>query len=536
MITRRALLKTGAAAAAALQTRPTSAAPWQRRYSAKPNVLVIMVDQMREPVHVSQGTLDAKLPKIMGLRAQSVRFRNYYTAASMCEPSRATFVTGLYAHQHWVLITQTSHLQADFPTYGDMLRAQGYDTRWIGKWHLSTDTSDLNPWGFGGSVTNDPVGAPAQGQVRDPQIASEFGSWLSGASTGTPWCCTVSFVNPHDIMWYPRFTENIPAQSNPPAVFNTLPPNFERPADMAAQSKPILQRASQNTANASFGLMRYAGSGHEDAWHEYQDLYLHLQSMVDTQVGQVLTSLNASSHKDNTIVLFVSDHGEYVGSHGMRGKGAGIYEEGINVPLSVYDPTGQWMADTATTRQQLINSVDVAPLLLTLGRGDNSWRNESAYAQLATRLDAAAILKSNSAAGRSAILSTTDEPGYEEAPSAPFADNPAEHVIAYRNGTGKVASYSHWRENSAEILTDGQQWECYDYAADGNRHELINRATNASNATFNSLRTQLDAAISSELRAPLPASLRPVQLKAYFQYLRDIGGTIHQARMPMVIR
>lgn len=502
--------------------------------ASKPNILIVMVDQMREfQWFPDQNTLNSKLPNIMALRNESVKFMRYYTAASMCEPARASLTTGLYAHQHWCMLTQMSHLHPDFPTYGDLLIAQGYHTRWFGKWHLSADTSDLSPWGFSGSIQNDPTGAPAQGQNRDPQIAQEFVDWLPTAPTNQPWCCTVSLVNPHDIMWYPRYTEAIPQQSNPPQVFSDTPANFETPTDFVNRNKPGLQRSSQTMAQQQFGTMHYSGVSYQQDWSKFLDLYLLLQQMVDEQVGNVLTALKNSAFKDNTIVIFFADHGEYCGSHGMRGKGAGVYEEGIRVPFCVKDPTGQYASAIPTERNQLASSVDLAPFLLTIGSGGNAWRNDPTYAHLKNRLDMAAICQNANAAGRNYVLSTTDEEAYEEAPSTGWNDNPPNHVIGYRTANAKIASYNYWKTNSAELDLTGQQNELYDYATDTGVKELDNIAT--SNTTlFDQLNSELQTAISGELREPLPTALRNAQTAAWFQYLKDTGGTIYNTNLPLI--
>ena len=101
--------------------------------------------------------------------------------------------------------------------------------------------------------------------------------------------------------------------------------------------------------------------------------YLALQSYVDAQIGTVLSALAAQpSVQANTVVLFTSDHGEYGGSHGMRGKGASAYEEAIRVPLYVRDFRGLATAAPGVGRTQLTSSVDVVPLLLTLATGSSA--------------------------------------------------------------------------------------------------------------------------------------------------------------------
>ena len=128
--------------------------------------------------------------------------------------------------------------------------------------------------------------------------------------------------------------------------------------------------------------------------------YLLLQSYVDVQIGAVLATLASKPQvQANTIVVFTSDHGEYGGAHGMRGKGAAAYEEAIRVPLYVYDPRGIATATVGTPRNQLTSSVDVIGLLLSLATGSNAWRRERALSHLAKRQDLAAICASPSAPG-----------------------------------------------------------------------------------------------------------------------------------------
>ena len=149
----------------------------------------------------------------------------------------------------------------------------------------------------------------------------------------------MSFVNPHDIAWWWRWSERIPAEATAPARVHALPPNFETPEMLEAHRKPLLQRSLQQTAAASFGAVPLEGPEVKPAWLPFLDLYVKLQHAVDEQVGRVLRTLE--SHPEvaaNTVVLFTSDHGEYGASHGLRGKGAGAYEEAIRVPLIVRDP------------------------------------------------------------------------------------------------------------------------------------------------------------------------------------------------------
>jgi arylsulfatase A-like enzyme len=317
-----------------------------------PNILVIMVDQLRTPQWFSAGpTAAALMPNLARLRSGGVSFASHYTASNDCTPARAALLTGLHTHQTGCMITGGSTLDPGFPTWGTMLREQGYRTHWYGKWHLThgdnlwdsyENAGALEPYGFGGGTFPSPDGAPGQGWRVDPHIVTQFEKWFAHAGSGgtgkNPWCTTVSFVNPHDIAWWYHWSERFAGEAEPPSVVGELPPNFETPAEMIARGKPQLQRSLQDTAQASFGTVPYGGPELEETWLPFLDLYLKLLGEVDGHIGAVLNTL--ASRPDvaaNTVVLFTSDHGEYGASHGMRGKGGGAYEEAIRVPLIVRD-------------------------------------------------------------------------------------------------------------------------------------------------------------------------------------------------------
>src|ERR1700678_2685364 len=98
------------------------------------------------------------------------------------------------------------------------------------------------------------------------------------------------------------------------------------------------------------------------------------QLEVARHTGRVLRALESRPEvAANTVILFTSDHGEYGASHGLRGKGAAAYEEGIRVPLLVKDPRRILTRAPARTRTQLTSSVDIAPLLLTIASGSSAW-------------------------------------------------------------------------------------------------------------------------------------------------------------------
>jgi arylsulfatase A-like enzyme len=423
------------------------------------------------------------------------------------------------------MITGGSTLDPGFPTWGTMLREQGYHTRWYGKWHLThrdhhwtraNGERALERYGFSGGTFPSPDGAPGQGWRKDPHVAAQFAEWFKHEGGGEPWCTTVSFVNPHDIAWWYVWSDRVATEAKARHALRRMPPNFETPELLSERGKPRLQRSLQATAAASFGPVPFAGPDAVGRWLGFLDLYLKLQMEVDRHVGNVLKTLESRPDvAANTVVVFTSDHGEYGASHGLRGKGAGAYEEAIRVPLIVKDPRGLLTRAPERVRNQLTSSVDVAPLLLTIATGSSDWRSEPHYSHLAARTDLASILADPVAPGRAHVLHATDEIVTEFAVE-PYAAGAPLHVVALRTPTAKYATYSHWPEEGTEPLSGGEETELYDYSTRDGRLELQSGAGRS--PLEPSLREVHRRAFKEELRAPLPQRLAAAHERGFADY------------------
>jgi arylsulfatase A-like enzyme len=492
----------------------------------RPNILVILVDQLRYPQWFGPSPGSVGLPpNLQRLREGAVVFGHHYTASNDCTPARSTLLTGLYTHQTGCMITGGSTLDPAFPTYGSMLRDYGYHTRWYGKWHLThrdnrwtaeSGEPILARYGFAGGTYPSPDGGPGQGWHVDPRIAAQFAEWFAHEGRAEPWCTTVSFVNPHDIAWWYAWTDRVRPEASAPRSVFAIPPNFETPELLLERHKPRLQRSFQDTTAASFGPVPYAGPYAMHRWLTFLDLYMKLQREVDRHIGKVLDTLESDPRvAANTVIVFSSDHGEYGASHGMRGKGASGYEEAIRVPLLVKDPRGVLTSAPEQVRNQMTSSVDVAPLLLTIATGSDEWRGESGYSHLARRADLARILADPSAPGRPYVLHATDEIVTEFA-IEPYAANAPLHVVAMRTPEGKYVTYSNWPASGIKPLSQGQEHELYDYGTHGGRLELHNGAGNS--ALEEPLRAEYERAFVQELRERLPLWLQPAHTRGFADY------------------
>ncbi len=293
---------------------------------------------------------DGLPPNLLKLREGAVSFARHYTVSNDCTPSRSALLTGLYTHQTGCMITGGSTLDPGFPTWGSMLREHGYHTRWYGKWHLTHGDSHWNELTGPADARavrllrrHLPLARRRAGAGLAPGPAHRQGSSRSGSrrkatpNRGARRCRSST-----------RTTS--PGGTSGATACRAEVERAARRAEAAAQlrdarrccierRKPRLQRSLQATAAASFGPVPFGGPELAARWLAFLDLYVKLQREVDHHVGQVLHALESHpAVAANTVVVFTSDHGEYGGSHGLRGKGAGVYEEGIRVPLIVKRP------------------------------------------------------------------------------------------------------------------------------------------------------------------------------------------------------
>jgi arylsulfatase A-like enzyme len=519
------------------QAAPTRVAAPPTGSARRPNILVIMVDQLRFPQWFgARGAALGLPPNLERLRDGAVTFARHYTASNDCTPARSTLLTGLYTHQTGCMITGGSTLDPGFPTWGTMLREHGYRTRWLGKWHLTHHDNHWNPvsgeqalerYGFAGGVYPSPDGGPGQGWRVDPHITQSFVDWFEHEGGSEPWCTTVSFVNPHDIAWWYVWSDRVPAEVSARRTIHRLPPNYETPELLVERHKPLLQRSFQDTTAASFGPVPFSGPEYVSRWLAFLDLYTKLQREVDHHIGSVLRTLESRPEvAANTVIVFTSDHGEYGASHGLRGKGASAYEECIRVPLIVKDPRGVLTSATETPRTQLSSSVDVAPLLLTIASGSNEWRREEHYSHLAKRADLAAILADPNAPGRELVMHATDEIVTEFA-IEPYAAYAPLHVVAIRTPQAKFVTYSHWSSEGIAPMPRGEEVELYDYANHSGRLELDNSAGH--DPLEPALRAQYQSAFSDELRGPLPRRLSEAHARGFADYFSTARNAAESA-------
>jgi arylsulfatase A-like enzyme len=260
-------------------------------------------------------------------------------------------------------------------------------------------------------------------------------------------------------------------------------------------------------------------------WQRSLDSYTQIMQVVDGAIGTVMDQFTRlpASVQNNTVIVFMSDHGEYAGAHGLvSGKVGTLYDEAYHVPLIVVDPSGRFTADIATPRTGLTSSVDVMPLLVSLGYGGSrAWMRGTLGEIYAERHDLLPMLRSSQAAGRDYVLLATDDTGV---PFYNYNKSPP-HLIGVRTQDLKFGLYANWQGYTAQIADDSTlETELYDYSTAGGQAELDNVSTldpsDPRIAQYKQL--LLGDLIPNVLRAPLPGSLgvaQEVSKVAYLAYL-----------------
>jgi arylsulfatase A-like enzyme len=505
---------------------PQTAATWTPPPVLKnPNILIILVDQMRLPMWMSSSqtaSLSTVLPNIVGrLGNNSYSFGQFFVNATNCTPSRACLMTGLYAPQTGMYATESNNsasglgpsLNPAYPTWaaalGVLNPAYNGNVWWFGKWHLSDQltTSPLAAYslntrtypGGTGPYNPSPNGSPNEGTdggyfagvnqtfASDAMITGDFIGWLTGQAPtpgppATPWCATVSLINPHDITSAPAWLQSgpipppgVPVQpvyyappsgsANPPGFYTAQPNPWNYENLQAVTSKPALQYQFQSREITQFGTV--------NDWVLFLNQYLWLQTFVDQQVGLVLDALSSSPFANNTVIIFLSDHGEYGGSHGLHDKGDAAYDEALRVPCYVQFP-GQ--PSGSIPMNQMCCAVDLFGLICDLGTGGSGqWR--LAYPDLSNRQSIWSFLYNNSSETRVApapvglpyIFHTFDEVHAYQGSMNP--NPPKEHIVCLRTksdpGGGaigaKLAFYYAWDACTIYPNATPPDPEFYDY-------------------------------------------------------------------------
>jgi arylsulfatase A-like enzyme len=332
-------------------------------------------------------------PHLDRLAREGGVFLNSFCGNSLCSPSRASVLTGLHSHAHGVMLLDKP-IRAGTWTYPQSLRAAGYQTAVIGKWHLGTTIPEFEFWqilpGQGNYV--DPVFVDATGQKKINGYATDVITdvaldWLKGRDRSKPFFLAIHHKAPHrNFMpparyagWLDDVTVPEPAtlfddysgRASPAArqvmkIGGTAPLEMQLDSDLKVGPKWAANPMFA-TRNADFA--RRQPEGRELLRWKYQTYmkdYLRCVRAVDDSVGRVLDTLAAGGLAENTVVIYSSDQGFFLGEHGWFDK-RWIYEESVHMPFLVRWPG---VVKPGTRFQEFIQNIDYAPTFVDLAGGN----------------------------------------------------------------------------------------------------------------------------------------------------------------------
>lgn len=366
LLSRRRLLKTGAALAAPLAIARIFAQRQETRQTdRKPrNVVVIVTDDQRFDALGYLGHPFLQTPHIDRLAKNGLYAKNAFVTTALCSPSRASMLTGQYAHAHGILDNETI-LPESTPIYPKLLQSAGYETAYIGKWHMGGSTDAPRPgwnhWasfkgqGFYFDPTFNVNGETKKFQGYTTDIITDLAvDWL-GAKKDGPFCLVVGHKAVHNpFSPAPRHKDLYADKATPQPMPNDAASYAGSPDWVRAQ------RRSWHGVDGTEGKGIWDGN-YKDFSSFYLD-YMRTIVAVDEGVGRIVKALEDKAILDSTLILFTSDNGFLMGEHGLFDKRC-MYEESIRVPLVVHCPE---LIKPGRALDELIVNIDYAPTILEL--------------------------------------------------------------------------------------------------------------------------------------------------------------------------
>ena len=338
--------------------------------AARPNVLVILLDDLRWDTPGYAGHPHVRTPNIDRIAGEGVNFRNAFATTSLCSPSRASLLTGLYAPRHGVTNNFTE-LPARLETFPKALQRAGYTTAYVGKWHMGENNDEPRP-GFDYFVTHKGQGKyfdtefNFNGERRETKpgyyttVVTDIAlDWLRRDHQQKPWMLILGHKATHS------FYTPEPKHEK---AFDGVPVRYPESA-FTLDGKPDWIKDRRYTWHGIYGPLfdwrKQFPDDRPEAVRDFERMvhaYWSTLLSVDDSVGRLRAWLEESRQLDNTIVVFVGDNGLLEGEHGMVDKRT-MHEPSIRIPLAVRYP-GLASGGKAVDGQVLTH--DLAPSLLEL--------------------------------------------------------------------------------------------------------------------------------------------------------------------------
>ncbi len=365
----------------------------------RPNIVIIVSDDHAYQTISAYGSKLMQTPNIDRIANEGALFKKAYVTNSICGPSRAVILTGKYSHKNGFKDNEHSSFDGSQNTFIKELNKAGYQTAWIGKWHLETPPQGFSFWQL----------LPGQGSYYNPDFLMMDGSkkriegyvsnvvedvsedWLNKRDTTKPFCLVIGHKATHRTWipdtadmgmfdkvnfplpqnFYDNYTNREAARVQDMTISKTMIMGYDlkmfegeikdgnitrmnaaQRAKFEAYYKPVA--ADLKAKNLSGNALT------EWKYQHYMRDYLSTAASLDRNIGRTLDYLDKNNLTNNTIVIYVSDQGFYMGEHGWFDKRF-MYEESFRTPMVMRYPA---LVKPGTINNNMVMNLDIAPTIL----------------------------------------------------------------------------------------------------------------------------------------------------------------------------
>jgi N-acetylglucosamine-6-sulfatase len=344
------------------------------------NIIFILADDHRYDAMGFMNKIPGlQTPAMDRMAAEGAHIKNAFVSTALCSPSRASILTGQYAHTHTV-VDNDAPMPANLMFFPQYMQKKGYQTAFFGKWHMG-NTGDTPQPGFdhwvsfqGQGVYFNPVLNIDGKRVKQPEgsyvtdlLTDKALDWLNGRNKSKPFFVYLSHKGVHaEFQPAKRHVgkyANLPV-INPPSMYLTATDSSKVYGTPTAPATKVNYRDIPEWVRRQ----RYSWHGVDYMYHgtipfdDFYHLYLETLQAVDENIDRVLTWVKENRLQDNTMVVYMGDNGFSFGEHGLIDK-RHAYEESMRVPLLVWAPG---MVKPQSVVEQVIMNVDIAPTFLEL--------------------------------------------------------------------------------------------------------------------------------------------------------------------------
>jgi arylsulfatase A-like enzyme len=362
-----------------------ASAPERRADADRPNIVVVLVDDLRFDEFHAGGHPYVETPNIDRLAGEGALFVNAFHAVPLCSPNRATLLTGLYPSRHGIIDNVSRDLASHhLPTFNVPLQRSGYRTAFLGKWHMGNDPTPRPGWDYWSAM-------PGQGRATDPELFEDGRLHkVPGYTTDLLTDRAISFIRrerekpflvylAHKAV-HPDIVQRndgsldlesdrgyVPSPRDEGRYKDRIFTRRQLKSEIAAdlEGKPVIRHALGNLPAApSAPTVTKGEHQHPETPWTGEDIIRRRAEMirgVDRSLGRIIATLDSLHILDKTLIVFSSDNGFFFGEHGLTTERRLPYEESIRNPLLMRYPP---RIRAASRPEGLALTVDLAPTLL----------------------------------------------------------------------------------------------------------------------------------------------------------------------------